>query len=265
MPDKSKTSNKFKNYFLLTTSIVATLVLFIQNIDFLFNKTKKLGHSIEHDLIIVDSYFTGDTLDIRLINNGDKTIALREAIFHVDSIWQVHKLGDVASFKVMPSSKYDVRLPDSIESYSVSHKIFQALSPNDVDRFQMVLKGSECLIKATEEDKIMLKAMNPDWNGDFYRQECFYFILFRLEIMLNEGDKKIQFAPMIHALGLTPDSISYGVDNCRSLYYSKESDPNGIYLSKFKSNTGIAIKIAQMPYYKSNYTKELMEKILLNH
>lgn len=244
MKKKESRYKRYKNYILLTTTIVATLVIFLQNIEYLLDKTRKITQTIVKDIVVVDSFISGDTLDIRLINNGDKTIALSEAKFFVDSTWQIYENTEVSHFRFLVTNQYEVSLPDSAKSYEITHKLFQALKPNDVDRFQITL-GS----------------------GKSVSNSNVYFILFRLQIMLNDGKDFIQFNPMIHALGLKTDTIDashYNWINWFIMMKKSDVDLSEEYYNHYYSNKKNAINISRLPYYKSEKAKVLMERILTN-
>jgi len=242
MKHKTEVWQKYKSYILLVTTIVASLVLFLQNIDYLFEKSKKITHSLDKDIIVVDSFISGDTLDISLINNGNKTIALTEARIRVDSTWRIYERDMSSHFRILVTNRYDINLPDSAKTYEVKHKIFQALEPNDIDRFQIVLGA-----------------------GKFNSESYVYFILLRLQIMLNNGKDYIQIHPMIHALGLktdTTDTSDYNWINWFDIMRRSEIDQSKEYYNQYCSNQNIAVNISRMPYYKSERAKVLIGRIL---
>ncbi len=244
MKKKKKLFRKYKSYIFITTTIVAGLVIFIQNIEYLFEKTRKITHTVEQDICIIDYFFSGDTLDIRLINNGDKTISLTEANFLIDSTWQVYESRTASHFRMLVSNHYDINLPDSSNSYVVKHKLFHALKPNGVDRFQMILG-----------------------NDRHSSNSSVYFILFRVQIKLNDGNDYLQFEPMIHALGLsvdTTDTSYYNWINWFDFMKKSEINLNEEYNNQYNSNRKNAVNISRMPYYKSEKAKILMERILTN-
>lgn len=274
MINRRKLISKYKNYILLTTTIVASLVLFLQNIEYLFDKSKNITHSLIDDLIVVDYFFSGDTLDIRLINHGNKTVGLTEAKILVDSTWRIYEstLEPHFYFRWLPTNKYDINLPDSSKSYEVKHKIFQALKPNDVDRFQLILGGGKCIHKVDTNDinyELIIEELGP---VDYYSESCAYFILFRLQLMLNEGNDYLELNPMIHALGLNYYDTTNTSRNISLEWFDfiqkadiERYSTHNLYeyeRNHYYSNQKRAINVSRMPYYKSETAKLFIEEIL---
>lgn len=76
-------------------------------------------------------------LDVKVRNVGNRVAFMKEAIFVVKKIWRIESFIPPASMPV--SWNYDVLFPIKEVPYSVSHKVSQAIAPNEVDRFTFTL------------------------------------------------------------------------------------------------------------------------------
>ncbi len=206
--------NNKKLLVLIATSL-AGIVLFFQNIDYLLARVSSIFGN-RGDLIIVDQFMAGDTVDIRIQNRGEKIVSLREAIINVENTWQIPS---EAAFFDYVEGKYDIYLRDSLKPYSARIKIFESIKPNDVNRFQIIIQGGD----GKEQNPELSEALKQVVGSDF--KKVAYFIKFKLNFYLNNTNRAIVSKSMIHVLGsLSASNFAYIPENSAIDYKKKYRD-----------------------------------------
>lgn len=106
------------------------------------NVIRTQPENVTGSLEIVDIAFQDDhriVLDIKLRNTGSQIAFIKTVIITVNNTWRLSPVYNTGAL-IMPSANYDIELPiQEIIPYSVESSISQAISPNDVDRFTLVL------------------------------------------------------------------------------------------------------------------------------
>lgn len=229
-----------RRVIIIITSSVASIVLFIQNIEFLADKVLKVTNPIQRNLTIVDQFFRGDTLDFRLINNGDKSIAIRQIEFVVENTWRIYDKGN-SHFDFIEGS-YDVLLPDSLKSYRTSMKVFESLKPNEINRFELILRGENAI-----PDTVIVGHPVMFTGG--------YFIQFHLEFLLNDTKMKKISKPFLHSFKINSEH--------ELLTKSFVLEANNAYFNeRFNINLQTAKKLSKMNLIKSEKANFLINNIL---
>lgn len=234
---------KYKTKILVLASGFAIFIVLIQNIKYFRSTVKEVFHEKKDDLIIIDKYIVSDSLELRIMNIGDKTIALREAIISVDTTYKIQE--EPMESMDFVSATYGLSLNDSSKSYQVAIRLSQSIKPNESDRFAFKIQGGVII----NFDSLRLLMGEPFYYGN-------YFIQFRVKLFLNNTNESISTEPIVHYF------------EKRNFHYSQKHDTVGVgdnekkyYLGYYK-NRDIALKINKLKCYKSPPSVLAIEKIL---
>jgi|GEM_PF-4558629 len=234
---------KYKGRIIILLSGFAALILLIQNIKYFKNTVKEVFHEKKDDLLIIDSYILNDTLQLRVMNVGDKTIALRDAVVDVDTTIRINEESTVGIDFI--SATYGLQLDDSSKSYHSIVKLSQSLKPNESDRFAFKLQGGRII----NYDSLRLIARDSFYYGA-------YFIQFKTRLFLNNTNESVSTDPMIH----------YFSKN--NFYFARKRDTSGMredekkYYMRYYKNRETALQITKQKLYKSPAAISAIEHIL---